>query len=138
MHSLFPTQLHIAANVIFWCSGIINPVIYIFANRHYRQTFAYYLKNGCCPREDRERPLDDTTASAAAESPFPRSLRSLWSRVSMSSRESRREEKRRRLSEGGGRGLHAAAIFDAPQDPYTRALMAAAFDLVADDAAVAV
>ena len=32
----------------------------------------------------------------------------------------------------------AAAIFDAPQDPYTRALMAAAFDLVADDAAVAV
>ena len=37
--------LHIAGYIIFWCSGFINPVIYIISNKYYRKAMQEVV---CC------------------------------------------------------------------------------------------
>lgn len=39
-------QLHVAGYIIFWCSGFVNPFIYVLSNRHYRQAVIQTL----CPK----------------------------------------------------------------------------------------
>ena len=40
--------LHVAGYVIFWCSGFINPLIYIFSNRNYRNACVGLFTNYQC------------------------------------------------------------------------------------------
>eukprot|EP00095_Tigriopus_kingsejongensis_P001766 maker-scaffold339_size202159-snap-gene-0.9 protein:Tk01766 transcript:maker-scaffold339_size202159-snap-gene-0.9-mRNA-1 annotation:"hypothetical protein SINV_09496" len=35
---------HVFGYIVFWCSAIINPVVYILANRHYRKHFWYCIQ----------------------------------------------------------------------------------------------
>jgi hypothetical protein len=39
--------LHVASYVIFWTSGFVNPVIYIFSNRNYRNACISLFTSRC-------------------------------------------------------------------------------------------
>ena len=38
-------QLHVVGYIIFWCSGFINPIIYIVSNKYYRKAMMEVV---CC------------------------------------------------------------------------------------------
>lgn len=60
---------HVFGYVMFWCSAIINPIVYILANRHYRKYFIYYVQRLFCMN-----PADPTTTlHSATYKPTPQS-----------------------------------------------------------------
>ena len=59
---------HVAGYIIFWCSGFLNPVIYVMSNSQFRSAFIRTLSGKC--RAEREtsnrlsRPIFDSRMSA--------------------------------------------------------------------------
>lgn len=60
--------LHVAGYIVFWCSGFINPVIYIVSNRNYRKNLQSEL---CCspPQEDNSE-MDSTERPSSTVTSF--------------------------------------------------------------------
>eukprot|EP00094_Tigriopus_californicus_P002825 TCALIF_02724-PA protein Name:"Similar to Tre1 Protein trapped in endoderm-1 (Drosophila melanogaster)" AED:0.18 eAED:0.19 QI:0/0.12/0/0.77/1/1/9/0/1136 len=52
---------HVMGYVMFWCSAIVNPIVYIFANRHYRKHFYYCIQRLLCMNP--EKPTSSTVYS---------------------------------------------------------------------------
>lgn len=54
-------KLHVAAYIIFWTSGFVNPLIYMLSNRNYREAHLNFIKNLKCLSSSHQPHYDSST-----------------------------------------------------------------------------
>ncbi len=94
--------LHVAGYIIFWCSGFVNPVIYIVSNKYYREA----MLETFCRKFARRYTFTGANVYADANGEFDRTTPHRFTVPKAKTRQDRQRNKRFHTDPEVGRHLH--------------------------------